>query len=138
MDPIAIFRPVIALVALTSLVLLRIPYVRFRAGRRRQVTFEDFRLGESAEVPPEVALPNRNLMNLLELPLLFYVLALALYVTEHVDGTEVTLAWVYVALRALHSLVHLTFNRVPVRLVLFAFSNVALMTMWLRFALQIL
>ncbi|HEY6879474.1 MAG TPA: MAPEG family protein, partial [Polyangiales bacterium] len=87
MDPIAIFRPVVALVGLTTVVLLRIPYVRFRAGRRRQVTFADFRLGESPQVPPEVALPNRNLMNLLEMPVLFYALTLTLLVTRRADVT---------------------------------------------------
>ncbi|HEY6876818.1 MAG TPA: MAPEG family protein [Polyangiales bacterium] len=137
MEPIAIFRPVVALVALTALVLGRIPYVRFRAGRRRQVTFDDFRFGESPQVPPEVVLPNRNLMNLLELPILFYVLALALYVTQRVDGAALAMAWAYVALRAMHSLVHLTINVVPLRLVLFALSNGVLLAMWLRFALQI-
>jgi len=76
-----ILYPVLALVALTFVVLLLIPYARFRAAARGRVTVADFRYGESANVPGDVSLPNRNLMNLLELPLLFYVGCLALYVT---------------------------------------------------------
>jgi hypothetical protein len=138
MDPARIFQPLLALVALTFLVLLRIPLVRLRAARTRRVVAADFTLGESANVPPDVALPNRNYMNLLELPMLFYVLGVSLFVTRHVDPLQLGLAWSYVALRAGHSLVHLTYNKVLHRLALFAVSNFVLATMWLYFATAIL
>jgi hypothetical protein len=133
-EPLRIFQPVFALVMLTFLVLLRIPFVRIRAARQRRVRASDFRLGESPAVPPDVVIPNRNYMNLLELPILFYVLALTLFVTQHVDDLQLAFAWMYVALRALHSLVHLTYNNVLHRLTLFAQSNVLLSIMWLYFA----
>jgi hypothetical protein len=138
MTQTAIFQPVLALVMLTFLVLLRIPYVRIRAALAQRVTVDDFRLGESELVPADVVLPNRNYMNLLELPMLFYVLALALYVTQRVDGVELALAWVYVGLRAAHSCVHLTFNHVLTRLAVFASSNFTLAGMWAYFAFKVL
>ena len=133
----AIFFPVAALVALTFAVLLIIPYARFRAAFRGEVKAKDFRYGESANVPGPVALPNRNLMNLLELPLLFYVVCIALYVTRTVDGLAITLAWTYVGLRAAHSAVHLTYNNVFHRLAVFAASNVVLLVIWMRFVLAL-
>ena len=138
MEPARIFQPLLALVALTFLVLLRIPFVRIRAARSGRIVVRDFELGESANVPPDVALPNRNYMNLLELPMLFYVLAVSLFVTRHVDALQLGLAWSYVALRTGHSLVHLTYNGVLHRLALFALSNFVLATMWLYFATAIL
>jgi hypothetical protein len=138
MEPGRIFHPLMALVALTFLVLLRIPFVRIRAARARRVGVEDFKLGESLGVPPDVAIPNRNYMNLLELPMLFYVLVVSLFVTRHVDALQLGLAWSYVALRAGHSLIHLTYNGVLHRLALFALSNFVLATMWLYFATAIL
>lgn len=134
----AIFQPVLALVTLTFLVLLRIPYVRIRAALQQRVTVTDFKLGESPRVPGDVSIPNRNYMNLLELPMLFYVLVLALYVTHRVDAVELTLAWVYVALRVAHSCVHLTVNHVIARLVVFALSNVVLSVMWIYFGARVL
>ena len=133
MNPQTIFQPMGALVALTFLVLVLIPIVRVRAVARGQVTSGDFRLGESERVPGAVSIPNRNYMNLLELPVLFYVLCLALYVTGRVSELQLGLAWAYVGLRALHSLVHLTFNQVRVRLVAFGLSNLTLMAMWFVF-----
>jgi hypothetical protein len=133
MPPSLIFYPMGALAALTFVVLLIMPFRRFRAAFARKVTAEDFRYGESSRVPGEVALPNRNYMNLLELPVLFYVVCLMHAVAGGVDWSALVLAWAYVGLRALHSLVHLTYNKVLHRLAVFAASNVVLAVLWARF-----
>jgi len=133
-DQISIFVPAVALAAWTFTVLLLIPIARFRAGFRGEVNAGDFRFGESARVPGAVSLPNRNFMNLLELPMLFYVVCTALYVTLGVDAYAVALAWLYFALRVAHSLVHLTYNNVFHRLGVYAASGVVLALLWLRFA----
>ena len=129
----AILWPMGALVALTFAVQLLIPIRRFRAAFARRVTAADFRYGESANVPGEVSIPNRNYMNLFEAPVLFYVACLTLYVTGHVDTVVVALAWAFVALRAAHSAVHLTYNNVMHRLTFFALGNVVLVALWIRF-----
>ena len=132
-----IFYPMSALVLLTFLVLVQIPLRRFRAGFARRVSYGDFRFGESANVPGDVSLPNRNYMNLLELPVLFYVLCLSLYATAHVTPAMVWLAWAYVAFRAMHSVVHLTYNDVRHRGLAFAASNIVLAVMWIRFVIAL-
>jgi hypothetical protein len=126
----SILFPMVALATLTFAVLLLIPFRRFRAGIAGQVNFGDFRYGESARVPPEVSIPNRNMMNLLELPLLFYVACLTYFVTGRVDEGALALAWTYVGLRVAHSAIHLSYNRVRHRLVAFAASNVVLVMLW--------
>jgi hypothetical protein len=85
-------------------------------------------------VPGAVSLPNRNFMNLLELPMLFYVVCVGLYITLSVDAAAVALAWLYFALRVLHSLVHLTYNNVFHRLGAYAASTLVLGLLWVRFA----
>jgi hypothetical protein len=127
-----------ALVGLTFIVLLMIPIARFRAAAAGKVNVGDFRLGESARVPPETQLPNRNYMNLLEMPMLFYVACLSMYLTQHVDSAAVVIAWTYVGLRMVHSAIHLSYNNVIHRLVAFAVSNVVLSVLWFRFALHTL
>lgn len=121
-----------ALVGWTFAVLLLIPFQRFRAAFRQQVVADDFKFGESQNVPPGVSIPNRNYMNLLEMPVLFYVACLTLYVTKSVDALALALAWTYVALRVAHSLVHLTYNDVIHRLSFFAASNFILAGIWIR------
>ena len=119
-----------ALAAWTTIVLLMIPVVRIRAALRREVRPNDFRFGESAAVPGQVSLPNRNYMNLLELPMLFYVVCIVLYLTAGSSTTTIALAWAFVALRIGHSLIHLTYNRVVHRLAAFTAANVALVMLW--------
>lgn len=129
----AIFAPMGAMALLTFVVLGFIPAARFRAVFTRQVTPDDFKLGESARVPPEVAVTNRNFMNLLELPVLFYVAGLMYYVAGRVDQTAVALAWTYVGLRAVHSAIHLSYNNVVHRLSAYALSNLVLAAFWIVF-----
>jgi hypothetical protein len=81
-----------------------------------------------------VSIPNRNYMNLLELPMLFYVVCVLNYVTSPtVAAATLALAWSYVGLRALHSLIHLTYNNVMHRLAPFVASNVVLAALWVAF-----
>ena len=130
MKPEAIFLPVSVLALWTSVVLLVTGYRRIRALKTGRILRRVFKLGESPDVPPDIAVANRNLMNLLEMPLLFYVVCIALYVTRHVEVGLVWLAWSYVAMRIVHSFIHLTTNRVVHRFVPFALSNVVLVSMW--------
>jgi hypothetical protein len=133
MDQHLIFAPMGVLAFLTFGVLLLIPIRRFRAGAAGQIVADDFKFGESATVPGHVSIPNRNYMNLLELPMLFYVGSLMFFATGKVDAVVLIVAWLYVALRAIHSAIHLTYNRVGHRLIPFALSNLVLTVYWVLF-----
>lgn len=137
MNQVVIFYPAAALALLTLTVLLLIPYRRFKAASQKRVKPNDFKYGESANVPPEVSIPNRNMMNLLELPMLFYVACLIQFVTHTVDAMALNLAWIYVALRIGHSCVHLTYNKVLHRLSFFALSSFVLTLIWIRIGLSL-
>jgi hypothetical protein len=128
-----IFGPMGAMALLTFIVLGFIPARRFRAVFAGRAKADDFRFGESPAVPGDVSIPNRNYMNLLELPMLFYVAGLMYYVAGRVDGVALGVAWTYVALRVVHSAIHLTYNHVLHRLTAFALSNFVLMAFWLLF-----
>ncbi len=136
MSPNAILLPMCVLALWTFLVLNLIPLTRIRAARAGLVHVKDFRYGESANVPGDVSLPNRDYMNLLELPVLFYVACLALIVTQRVDDLYVWLAWGFVTARLAHSLLHMTTNNVLYRLGLFAIGATVLLIMWVRLTLS--
>jgi hypothetical protein len=137
MVKVGILYPVFALALWTSLVLLQIPIARFRAVFKREVTADDFKHGESSSVPSHVSIPNRNYMNLLEFPVLFYIVCLLIYSAGITTLNMVTLAWAYVVLRAVHSVIHLSYNNVRHRLVLFAISNLVLIVLWVLAAMQL-
>jgi len=129
MKSTAIFLPVLALMLWTLLVLVQVPIRRFTAYFRKRVGPQDFQYGESANVPADVALPNRIFMNLLEVPVLFYALAFVAFATNQVNLVSVGLAWLYVALRVAHSLIYFTYNHVVHRFTVFAVSNLVVLAM---------
>jgi hypothetical protein len=107
----AIFGPFFATVLLTFVVWVYM-YVR-------RISFL------AAISPPAVSNPSDNLKNLFEIPVLFYALALYLFVTNQVDTAYVVAGWVFVAFRVLHSAVHCTINIVMLRFYLYLFSTLA-------------
>jgi hypothetical protein len=131
MSETAIFLPVSVLALWTLAVLCLVPVRRFAASFAKKVTVEDFRYGESANVPGDVTIANRAWMNLLEAPMLFYVACVVFFVTGKADNNIVMTAWAYVGLRIVHSLIHVTYNNVFHRLVAFALSNFVLISLWI-------
>jgi hypothetical protein len=85
--------------------------------------------------PPNVSNPSDNLKNLFEIPIIFYVLVLYLFITKQVDAVYVSAAWIFVAFRALHSAVHCTFNRIILRFYLYLFATLAVWFIAIRAAL---
>ena len=70
-------------------------------------------------------------MNLLELPVLFYVVSLTVFVTGAVTSVIVATSWFFVLLRVAHSIIHITTNNVLLRLYVFVAGNTALLVLWL-------
>ncbi len=136
----AIFGPVFATVLLTLLVwvymyIRRISFIRGNKLRQKDLVVP----GALAQLsPPAVSNPSDNLKNLFEIPVIFYALALYLFVTSQVDATYVSAAWVFVVFRALHSAVHCTVNIVILRFYLYLFSTLAVWFIAARAALHYL
>jgi hypothetical protein len=116
-----IFRPFFAMLVLTFLVWVYMYVRRIRFLTANKVDSADLAIpGTLAKIsPPNVANPSDNLKNLFEIPVLFYALVFYLYVMNQVDSVYVTAAWVFVAFRTLHSIVHCTFNVVLLRFSLY-------------------
>ena len=135
MSQTAIFGPFFATLGLTVAVWIylyakRIPFIRGLGDVDLSAPGELARLS-----PPSVSNPSDNFKNLFEMPVLFYVLALYLYATSQVDGAYVAAGWVFALFRALHSVVHCTFNHVMLRFSLYLVSCLALFFMGIRAAL---
>lgn len=131
MNPNRILVPVFSLVALTFFVLFRTAYVRIHALRTKRVDPKYFRALQG-DAPPDLVNPARNLANLFETPVLFYVAAVLIWSAKLTDGLYLGYAWAFVLLRYTHSFIHLTTNRVTHRFYAFALASVVLALLWLR------
>ena len=122
--------PVFAMVALTFFCIGRLGFLRFAAVNRGEIDPRFFSLYRGYDEPEKLAAYSRHVTNLFETPLLFYVIVLTAFVTEQSGDWLLGLAWVYVALRFVHSYVHLTSNVVLTRFRIFAISMLALTALW--------
>ena len=137
MTQTAIFGPFFATLFLTFLVWVYMYIRRIHFITSSKLSPKDLAVpGALAQLsPPSVSNPSDNLKNLFEIPVLFYALVLYLFVTHQVDTVYVTAAWAFVALRALHSAVHCTFNLVLLRFYLYLFGTLAVGFIAVRAAL---
>ena len=109
----------------------RMAFLRVSAVQRGDVSIQYYRLYYEGVEPDALRQIGRHVQNHFEVPPLFYVAVLFLYATGSVTPLAVTLAWLYVALRAVHSFVHLGRNDVRQRLAVWASSAFVLAALWL-------
>ena len=134
----AILLPVLGMVLVTFLVCLRMYIVRLGEMRTRRIHPQKVSTRAAASTMLTNTGASDNLMNLFEMPVLFYVAALTVFAIGATDGLYIGLAWAYVGLRALHSLIHTTYNRVMHRFAVYMASIVVLLAMWIKLAVDIL
>jgi hypothetical protein len=123
--------PVVALAAWTMVMWAWMYATRIPAISRARMRLDPNapRGEQMATLPPEVRWKADNYNHLMEQPTHFYAVAIALALLGRGDGTNLTLAWTYVALRVVHSLVQATWNKIEVRFTLFFLSSLCLVGM---------
>ncbi len=134
----SLLYPVFGMVLLTVIVWLRMYYVRIGEIRSRRLDPQDLATAlKGAKLLQEVG-PADNFRNLFEAPVLFYALIPLLLISGCASSIQVFLAWLYVALRAAHSFIHATYNRVIHRFAVYAASTLVLFAMWGMFAYAVI
>lgn len=126
-----ILYPVFAMAALTFFCVFRMGILRYGAVSRGEIDGRFYRLYKDHEEPENLRVHTRHVINLYEAPILFYTIAIIAFMTDTVSTLILTLAWAYVALRYVHSYIHLTSNRVVNRFRVFATSQITLLAVWI-------
>jgi hypothetical protein len=129
-----ILAPVVALVAWTMVMWAWMYATRIPAITRMKMRLDPNapRGEQMAQLPPSVRWKADNYNHLFEQPTIFYALAIALALMEQGNGVNATLAWGYVALRVVHSLIQATWNKIEVRFAVFFLSGLVLLAMLVR------
>ena len=126
-----VLYPVFAMAALTFFCVFRMGILRYGAVSRGEIDGRFYRLYKDHEEPEHLRVLTRHVINLYEAPILFYTIAIIAFMTDTVSTLILTLAWAYVALRYVHSYIHLTSNRVVNRFRVFATGQITLLAVWI-------
>ncbi len=123
-----IFWPVLMQILLILLMYMLLGYRKAKAVKTGNVNLKATALDNKAW-PPEVVKVSNNIDNQFEIPMVFFVLCLLFFGIGQVDLLVLSLAWAYVISRYAHAYVHIGSNYVPLRMRIFAFGCLVLLTM---------
>jgi len=135
--PLAMLGPCTAMVGLTALVWVKLYVDRLGEMREKRIDPQSLASAAFKAEALQKTSASDNFRNLFEVPVLFYVLCLAAAATGTETPALVNAGWAYVALRALHSLIHVAYNRVMHRFTVYAASTLLLFGMWAAFAIDL-
>ena len=125
-----ILLPVAALVAWSLVIMLWMVAARLPAMRAKGIDLRTAVGGRpgvlDGVIDDRAQWKAHNYIHLMEQPTLFYAIALTLALIGEGDGLNATLAWVYVGLRVVHSLIQATVNIIRYRFIAFLLSSIVL------------
>ena len=131
----ALFEPVFAMMGVTILVWFYMYFRRLSAMMALKQDPQKYQRKDGlAKLPDEVNFASDNFINLLEVPVLFYVLTGVVAYLNLADPFIIAAAWGFVGLRALHSFVQCTYNKVMHRFLIYVLSFCCFLAMFVRAA----
>jgi len=131
-----ILVPVVALIAWTMLIMVWLYVVRIPAMQKAGIDLKNLTGSKPGQLDaildPKAQWPAHNYMHLVEQPTLFYAVVFVLVLLHAGGGWNPALAWAYVGLRIVHSIVQVTVNRIRYRFLLFSLSSLVLIALTIQ------
>ena len=127
MDQVSLLTPVLILILWTFIIFLIMAYgrVRFMNNPQDAAHSKDYK----DQLPAWVNRTSDNYNHLFEQPVAFYAVALSIALINDFDNLIVQLAWAYVLIRIIHSLVQIMVNIIVLRFLLFALGWITIACM---------
>jgi hypothetical protein len=135
-----ILAPVVALVAWTMVMWLWMYITRIPAITQARMKLDPYapRGEQMSQLPPAVRWKADNYNHLMEQPTLFYAICLCLALMGLGEGSNLLMAWGYVGLRVVHSLVQVLINKIELRFAVFMLSSLLLIGLTFNAAVALL
>ena len=138
MNATAYVLPAAAMALLVLAVWMRLFFTRIPEMKRERIHPQAIALSTQAAAKLRDTRAADNFRNLFELPVLFYVALWAGQALAIGLPAFFALAWLFVALRIVHSIIHCGYNKVLHRLYAYAAGGWVLWAMWAIIAWQAL
>ena len=126
----AIFLPAVVMVVLTFVVWWRMYLTRIGQMKRERIHPQSVATSAQAAAKLTDSCAADNFRNLFELPVLFYLALLVAAQAGLTSTTVLVLAWLFVALRVLHSWIQCTYNKVMHRFKVYVAGGMVLWALW--------
>ncbi len=137
MDKILIIYPILAVVLMNFIVMFHMRYMISKAIKNKDVEYKYFKAYESS-APEYLLISRHHYKNFFEIPILFYLLCLVLYMIDDVSAIDLWIAWLFVVFKGIHSYIRITSNYVPYRAYSFFVCVFLLFGGWINLTIKIL
>ena len=137
MDKILIIYPILAVVLMNFIVMFHMRYMISKAIKNRAVEYKYFKAYESS-APEYLLISRHHYKNFFEIPILFYLLCLVLYMIDDVSAIDLWITWLFVVFKGIHSYIRITSNYVPYRAYSFFVCVFLLFGGWINLTIKIL
>ena len=132
------YFPCLAMMILTFFVMIRMFLMRVQAVKNKDITMSYFKTYNTGMAPALMIQADRHFVNLFEAPVLFYMVCAFSVITFQVNSSLLIAAWIYVLLRSIHSVIHLTSNKIRMRMMAYTLSWIVLLYMGLSLGYKLL
>ena len=105
-------------------------WVRITGAQRGEISGQYLRVGIGEPPPERIVMVHHHFSNQFEVPVLFYVACMALFLTDAVGSLALWLAWFFVAMRVAHTAIVVTTNRPQVRVIPFVLGSLTVWALW--------
>ena len=136
MEKILIIYPILPVILLNFIVTVHMRIMIQKAIKTREVRYKWFRAYEGT-APEYMLIARHHYKNFFEIPILFYVLCVIIYVLDDVNSIDIWIAWLFVMLKFVHSYIRMTSNYVPFRAYSFNGCLIMLFCGWVNLAIKI-
>ena len=138
MDKQLILIPIAPVIFLTLIVAVHMRYFAVKkAVKSRDVKFGYFKVYRG-NVPDYLLAARHHYKNMFELPLIFYVICILVYISDNLDSFDLWLAWGFVITKYVHSIIRMTTNYVPHRGIIFSISFLIVIVQYFYFFSKII
>ncbi|MCF2514177.1 MAPEG family protein [Sphingomonas sp. G124] len=137
-----LLAPVVALVAWTLVIMVWMVVARFAAFKKMGVSLGKVPAGArgvdmDGKAPNEAQWKSHNYNHLMEQPTIYYAIVITLALMGMDQPVNIWLAWGYVGLRVIHSLIQCTVNVVRYRLLVFGLATFCLLGLTVHAAARV-
>ncbi|WP_413558378.1 MAPEG family protein [Bdellovibrio sp. HCB209] len=133
---IQIVFPMCAMFLIVVVVLVKVLIGRFSAVKNKSVKISFYKTLTEGQEPAEAIQAVRHFSNLFEAPVLFYVACIIGMILPVQNIAFVVFAWLYVAARTGHAIIHLGKNNVMTRMKFYTFGWMMLIAMWIMITIK--
>lgn len=133
-----IFYPLVGMAFLVLYVAVQMLRLRYKAVRQGQLQPVYFKLNRGGKPPAKLVQVTQHYENLFELPTLFYLVVILVYLLAKVDTIYLVMTWMFFGFRVVHMYIHITENNILYRRYAFLGGVLVLYALWIRVLLQII